>query len=209
MKRVLSLAWIGLTLAGCSGVPGIVFAPTATPAPVMLTDEQMQSLALCTDDLPGYIVDSEHTGLITYDTLQNEGSIQTAAYVNSVDGLRIYRSAFERAVQADGPSIIWSWVLVYRDDADARGYFVEHTVLYPEAQQLLEPFPDVAQQSTADYTSATLYGTSSKLYHVIMRQQNIVIYFAPLYDTGILTEADVQKYAQLLESRLLKVTLTP
>jgi hypothetical protein len=129
--------------------------------------------------------------------------------MNSVDGLRIYRSAFERAVQADGPSIIWSWVLVYRDDADARGYFAEHMALYPEAQQLPVPFPNMAQQSTADYTSATLYNIPSSLYHVIMRQKNIVIYIAPLYDTGTSAEADVQKYAQLLESRLLKVTLTP
>jgi len=175
------------------------------PPPIKLTDEQIAALALSSQDLPlDYAVDSAHTGLVTYDTLIAEGGVETAAYVKSVEGIHIYRTAFERISSATGPLVIWSWVIVYQDETDAHGYFAAHTGLYPGAQPASTAFPRLGQESIADYTTATIRGFRSNLRHIIFRQNNIVIYVAPLYAAAEPEqEDDALQYAQLLETRLL------
>jgi hypothetical protein len=159
-------------------------------------------------DLPvGYVVDQQHDGLVTYDRLVNEGSVQTAAYMKSVDGLRIYRSAFDRTMETAGPSIIWTWVLVYKDQATAHGFFAEHAILYPDFRLPPSPFPNFAQESETDYATTTSASNKYDLYHALMRQQNVVAYVAILYVSGMGSDSDVQHYVKILETRLLKVTI--
>jgi hypothetical protein len=197
MKWFSALAIIVLSFTVCAA---------CAPPPVKLTAEQIQSIALSASDLPtGYLMDDKHSGVVTYQSLIDEGSVQTAEYVKSVEGLQIYRSAFERTRSAAGPLAIWSWVLVYKDETNAHGYFAEHSALYPDTAKPHSPFPSLGQESTADYSATSSGGHQLELYHVILRQHNIVIYVAPLYEAGAASEDEIQSYAKLLETKLLGV----
>jgi hypothetical protein len=195
MKRHASHSIIILALVVCAA---------CAPPPIKLTPEQIKSLALATDDLPGgYLPDSMHTGVITYQSLVDEGSAQTAEYVKSLEDVQIYRSAFERTSRTAGPDVIWSWIFVYKDETDAHGYFAEHAMLYPDAVSPRAPFPTLGQESIADYSATASGAAKFELYHVIVRQHNIVIYVAPLYDAGAANEAEIASFAKLLENKLL------
>jgi hypothetical protein len=175
---------------------------TACAPPLELTDEQIQSLA--TTNVPGaYVIDDTYTGVITFQSLMDEGSTQTAAYVNSVDDLQIYRTAFKASTSAAGPLVIWNWVLVYPNTQDARGYFAEHALLFPVSSEFSPDFPDLGQESSATFTTSDDH--IFQLSHVIMRERNVVIYEVMLYASGAVNEEEVQQYAQLLESNLLDV----
>ncbi len=191
MKWVTTLAIIALSITFCTAC----LAP-----PVDLTLEQIQSLA--STDIPGaYEIDATYTGEITGQSLLDEGSVQTAEYVESVEGVQIYRTAFKATTSAAGPLVIWNWVLVYQDSTDAHGYFAQHSVLFPSSSEFSSDFPRLGQESTATYTTSDDH--VFQLSHVIMRERNIVIYEAMLYEAGAVNEEEVQQYAQMLESNLL------
>jgi hypothetical protein len=195
MKRVTGFAIIV--------VLSIVFAACAPP-PITLTPEQIQSLSLATTDIPGaYEIDATYTGVITVQSLLDEGSVETADYVKSVEGIRMYRTAFKASTSAAGPLVIWNWVLVYPNTADAHGYFAAHEALFPSPMDFSADFPKLGQESSATYTTSDDH--VFQLSHVIMRERNLVVYEAMLYEAGKLNEDEVRTYAQSLETKLQDV----
>jgi len=195
MKWFTNLATFVLSIAICTAC--------AAP-PVNLTPEQIQSLSLATTSIPGaYEIDDNYSGVITVQSLMDEGSAQTAQYVKSVEGLRVYRTAFKASTSATGPLVIWNWVLVYPDTKDARGYFAQHALLFPVSSEFSPDFPELGQESSATFTTSDDH--VFQLSHVIMRERNVVVYEALLYAAGAVNEEEVKQYAQSLELNLRDV----
>jgi hypothetical protein len=198
--RLLLIALIPLIVVAALGAAYALIVESRRP--VTLSGDQIGEIALRYEDMPPeYTFDAAYSGPITYQRLLAYGSQKTAAYMGSIDGLAGYRTSFERLHTPDDIQIVRSYVLMYPDARTAHDYFTVHPTLFSRLELQSMDFPTLAEESVA--LQATQGGDALEVYHVVMRQRNVVAYLIYAAAAGSAPEGELEGYARRLEERLI------
>lgn len=176
---------------------------TPTPTPVVLSQESLESLVLGLEDLQtGYLVEPELTGPMTYEAIADLRGTRYADAIQEGSGFRGYQSAYSRSGYEG--AFVRSWALEFVDE-EAAIYFVENYANLDSENPQPFSFPSFAQQSIA--LGGTFYsgGWEYEFYEVVMRQRNIVVGLVRSNIPGMVDFAEMEQYANVLESHLLGV----
>jgi hypothetical protein len=177
---------------------------TPTPAPVTLTEAEMVSIALDLGDITesGLSVEAEHTGFFTAQDYIDAGSPITGGFLDGKLSQPVYCSEFSRLSLANY-RVITSWVYVFNDVETAQLYFGAQETFFPLLTFAPISFPAYAEQSAAK-RGVSADGTGES-YHVIMRQQNVIVDVRYAGVVGMTDATELERYADLVAGRLLAV----
>ena len=214
MKWLLpSLALLALGACASEGpspTPTKTPGPEPTPAGVFPLVDDLAGVVLDADDLqPGFSPDPEFTGALTPDLIAESSSSETGAYLQSLDNIYGYQSAFNRLTSLADLAVVRDWVIVFGEAGQASEFLRLHPTLIEGEQDFQSvPFPALGEESAAyRATSSNEEGVQVDRHDLVMRRRNVAAVLFVVTAAGYADLVEIENYARRLDAHLAEITL--